>query len=286
MDFVIESFRADWLLLLSYTPRLLYALVLLIVFLGAGRFAARLVSGISGRSDFFHGNERFIGQGISWLAGSVGVLLALGVLGFHGVAASMLATGGVAAIVLGFAFREIGENFLAGFFLTFSRPFELGDLIRTGELTGVVRAIEMRHVHIRAADACDVFVPSAQIFREPLFNYTRDGLRRFGLTVGLSYQDAPGGIRALLEETARGVVDVTSKPPPLATVREFSAQYVLYELFFWIDASTSRRELVPICEDVKAKCWLALRDAGLTFSADVTMSLDVQNVPELVVAAS
>ena len=69
MDFVIESFRADWLLFLSYTPRLLYALMLLIVFLGAGRFAARLVSGISGRSDLFRGNERFIGQGISWVTG-------------------------------------------------------------------------------------------------------------------------------------------------------------------------------------------------------------------------
>jgi len=41
----------------------------------------------------------------------------------------LLATGGVVAIVLGFAFREIGENLLAGIFLNFSRPFEVGDLV-------------------------------------------------------------------------------------------------------------------------------------------------------------
>jgi small-conductance mechanosensitive channel len=60
--------------------------------------------------------------------------VALNILGLERVAVSVLAGGGVTAVVLGFAFREIGENFLAGIFLAFSSPFKTGDLIRTEDI--------------------------------------------------------------------------------------------------------------------------------------------------------
>ena len=184
MDFVVESLSADWQSFLRFAPRLLYAAALLVAFLIAAKIAGMSTARLLEGSARLRTNKQFLRHLVSWLVGSVGILFALGIMGFEGVAASLLATGGVAAIILGFAFREIGENFLAGFFLTFSRPFEIGDLIKTGDLTGNVRSIELRYVHIRTFDAADVFVPSAQIFREPLYNYTRDGLRRPSFTVG------------------------------------------------------------------------------------------------------
>jgi len=59
----------------------------------------------------------------------LGVLIGLNILGFYGLVTSILASGGITAVVLGFAFKDIGENFLAGFFMAFSRPFRTGDLI-------------------------------------------------------------------------------------------------------------------------------------------------------------
>ena len=212
MEFVVESLRTDWEAFLRFAPRLFYALVLLVIFLVAARFAGRLAANVFHRSVRMRSNERFLRHVVTWSISSIGILLALGLMGFQGVAASLLATGGVVAIVLGFAFREIGENFLAGFFLTFSRPFELGDIIKTGDLTGTVRSIELRYVHIRTFDACDVFVPSAQMFREPLYNYTRDGLRRPSFTVGVAYNDDPEEVIVLLEKAAGGVTGVLPDP--------------------------------------------------------------------------
>lgn len=286
MEYVLESIRADWQALLGFAPRFVYGLALLIIFLLAARYGGRLVANILERSAQLRANANFLQNLVTWSIGSLGVLLSLGLMGFTGLAASLLATGGVVAIVLGFAFREIGENFLAGFFLTFSRPFELDDLIKTGDLTGNVRSIELRYVHIRTFDACDVFVPSAQIFREPLYNYTRDGLRRPSFTVGIAYHDDPAQVITLLEQTARGTDDVIAEPPPYVTIQEFTAPYIVYELFFFIDLNSGKRSYNEISNECMVNCWRALRDAGMTFSTDVRNGIEIFSAPDLKVDLS
>lgn len=281
MDYLIESLSADWESFLRFAPKLFYAGIVLVVALFIARLAGRSIVRVLERSARLRANKEFLRHLITWLIGSAGILLALGIMGFKGIAASLLATGGVAAIVFGFAFREIGENFLAGFFLTFSRPFELDDLVQTGDLTGNVKSIELRYVHIRTLDACDVFVPSAQIFREPLHNYTRDGLRRPSFTVGVAYHDDPDAVIALLDKAVREVADVLESPEPFITINEFASQYVEYEVFFWLDVHNNPRGFVGTNNDVRVSCWRALRDAGMTFSTDVTAGIDIQSVPSL-----
>ena len=283
MEFIIESLRADWQTFLSFSPRLIYATIVLIIFLLLARILSKLVGRIMHRSQRLQTQERYVQRLVLWAIRLVGVLFALSVMGFKGLAASMLATGGVVAIVLGFAFREIGENLLAGIFLNFSRPFEVGDLIKSGDLTGTVRAIDVRSVHIRTADACDVFVPSAQIFREELYNYTRDGLRRPNFRIGVDYHDAPEAVVSLLQSTIRDVDDVLPEPRAFVTIKEFADSWVVYEVFFWVDINTSQRDLVGVTNDVMTQCWRVLRDAGMTFSTDVTSALEIKSAPPLTV---
>jgi len=281
MDFITESLRVDWQTFLSYSPRLIYATIVLIIFFLAARILSNLVARIMHRSERLQTQERYVRRLVMWAIRLLGVLFALSVMGFKGLAASMLATGGVAAIVLGFAFREIGENLLAGIFLNFSRPFELGDLIKSGDLTGSVRAIDVRSVHIRTADACDVFVPSAQIFREELYNYTRDGLRRPSFCIGVAYHDEPEAVISLLQNTIRKVEDVLPEPRAFISIKQFADSWIVYEVFFWVDVNTANRGLVDITNDVMIQCWRVLRDAGMTFSTDVTTALEIMSIPPL-----
>ena len=281
MDYITETLRADWQAFLAFSPRLLYAALLLGGFWVAGGLAGRLVARVLERSQRLRPNTHFVRRITNWALRVAGLLLALGVMGFQGVAASLLATGGVLAIVLGFAFREIGENLLAGLFLTFSRPFEIGDLVRTGDLTGTVRAMDIRSTHLRTADACDVFVPNAEIFREKLYNYTRDGLRRPGFTVGVAYHDEPEKVLQLLESAARNVPEVLAEPAAFACVKEFADSHIVYEVFFWMDTRNSKRSVDALATDVKVSCCRALSEAGMTFSTDVSASLDIRSVPPL-----
>ena len=281
MEFITEGLRADWQAFLSFSPRLIYAVIVLIIFFLAARIVSNLVARIMHRSERLRTQERYVKRLVLWTIRLLGVLFELSVMGFKGLAASMLATGGVVAIVLGFAFREIGENLLAGIFLNFSRPFEVGDLIKSGDLTGTVRAIDVRSVHIRTADACDVFVPSAQIFREELYNYTRDGLRRPNFCIGVAYHDEPEAVVTLLQDTVRQVEDVLPEPQAFVSVKEFADGWIVYEVFFWVDVNTSRRGLVGITNDVMIQCWRVLGEAGMTFSTDVTSALEIKSAPPI-----
>lgn len=282
MEFITESLKADWQTFLSFSPRLMYAGIVLLIFLLAAGVVSKLVGRIMQRSQRLQNQERYVRRLVMWAIRLLGVLFALSVMGFKGVAASMLATGGVVAIVLGFAFREIGENLLAGIFLNFSRPFEVGDLIKSGDLTGTVRAIDVRSVHIRTFDACDVFVPSAQIFREELYNYTRDGLRRPNFCIGVAYHDEPEAVVSLLQDTIRKVEDVLPEPRAFVSIKEFADGWIVYQVFFWVDITSSRRDLVSVTNDVMIQCWRVLRDAGMTFSTDVTSALEIKSAPPLI----
>ncbi len=277
MDFIRESLYADWQAFLSFSPRLLYAAALLILFAIVARIVRFVLGKVLARSDHLKPLTRFLSRLVTWAITIIGLLLALGVMGFTGIAASLLATGGVVAIVLGFAFREIGENLFAGIFLAFSRPFEIGDLVKTGDLTGTVKAIDIRSVHIRTYDASDVFVPSSQIFSQELFNYTRDGLRRPSFSIGIDYQDEPEQVVALLEQTVRAVDNVADEPRAFVTIDEFAASFVVYKVYFWLDITQSSRDLTEVSNDVKIACWRALKDAGMTFSTDVSTAIELRN---------
>lgn len=207
----------------------------------------------------------------------VGVVLGLQILGLTAVATSLLATGGLLAVILGFAFREIGENLLAGLFLGVSRSFDVGDLIESSGHIGKVREIDLRQVWIRSSDGRDIFIPSAQIFRNVLVNYTRDGLRRGDFVVGVDYSDDIPRARELLLACTRAVSDVLDEPEPSVRISEFEASYCEIQIFFWIDTEVGPG-LSEVRSDVMSACLRVLRDEGYTLSSDVSTAVAVTQV--------
>jgi small-conductance mechanosensitive channel len=125
-----------------------------------------------------------------------------------------------------------------------------------------------------------VFVPNAQIFREKLYNYTRDGLRRPSFTLGIAYHDKPEAVIKLLETTIRAVPQVLKQPQPYVSISEFAANFIVYEVLFWMDTHISTRDIVALSNDVKIACWRALSEAGMTFSTDVTTNLEIKSMPD------
>jgi small-conductance mechanosensitive channel len=201
------------------------------------------------------------------------LIIALNILGLEKAAVSLLAGGGITAVVLGFAFREIGENFLAGFFLAFSRPFNIGDVIQSGDFTGEVKEVELRNTHIRTNDGRDIFIPSSQIFNQPLINYTKDGLRRPSFVVGIDYGNDSMKAVKLLFDTTKNVDGVLQNPPPGVFISELTSLYVKLEVFFWLDVFKKGTDFLKIQTEVMDKCRTVLLDNGFTLSSDTTANL-------------
>ena len=274
MDRILDLLASAMDPLLGLLPQILAAGLALLVFVVLGRAVALAANRVAARGERADRYASITRRVIRWTFGLVGLVMALQILGLTAVATSLLATGGLVAVILGFAFREIGENLLAGLFLGLSRSFEVGDLIESSGHTGRVRNIELRHVHLRSADGRDIFVPSAQIFRNVLVNFTRDGLRRGEFVVGIDYRDSLEKARAVLQETAEGVPHVLSKPPVAVTVAGFTPNYVELTVHFWVDTSRGPG-LLQIRSAVMQACLETLIEGGFTLSAEVSSAVSL-----------
>ena len=278
MNSVWESISNDIIHLAEQAPLLIYALLTLLIFVLIGRLVSLLVKKGLEKGEFSTAYQSFFIKITRWVFYLFGFVFALNTLGFHTLSNSILAGSGVTAVVLGFAFRDIGENILAGFFLAFSRPFSIGDLIRSEGLEGRVRNVELRHTHIRTAEGCDIFIPSAQIFSKPLHNFTRDGLRRAGFVIGLDYEDniekALISLRKALDETH----SILRKPAHTVSILNFTSNYVELQINFWINASDQEGTLSKTRTEIMEKCREKLLQEGFTFSSSVTTALEMDRI--------
>jgi small-conductance mechanosensitive channel len=274
-----ESFELQIQRLIDSAPQILAAIAVIILLMIAGRMVSNGVGKVLGiRRSKAIKQSRLIKRLIRWGFNLLGIVIALNLVGLTQVAASFLAAGGVMAVVLGFAFREIGENLLAGFFLSFSRSFDVGDLIESNGIRGVVKRIEIRDVHIRTADGCDIFIPSATIYKNPLHNFTRDGLRRGNFTVGIDYGDDLQKARKLLLKTVGGNTNTLDQPAANIQISGFTPNHVELEVLFWINTFAGEVELPEARSQIMNECHKILAKNDFTFSSSVTTALEMPTI--------
>lgn len=278
MNEIAESLQEEIQLIGEKAPQFIYAFIVLLCFIIIGRMISAIVRKTIRRSALSDTYLSYFTNIISWSFGLVGIIVSLNILGLQYISASLLAGGGITAIVLGFAFRGIGENILAGLFLAFSRPFSIGDLIRSEGLEGLVKGVELRYTHIRTFDGCDIFIPSAQIFNSPLYNYTRDGLRRVDFTVGIDYGDDIREALEVLQETTERIDGILPDPKPAIHIQGFTANYVELRVFFWINTFDKNTSLLNIKTETMEMCRNALISNGFTFSSEVRTAIDLDTL--------
>ena len=274
----MENIHLDFDAILAFAPRLIFALAMIVVMwlIGKAIGAAlqRLAQGQ--RSNL---NTLFITKRvISWILIIAGLILAMQILGMTAIATSLLATGGFLAIILGFAFKEIGENLLAGLFLTFSRSFDVGDYIENNGLRGIVKGINLRDVQIRTADGCDIFIPCVAFFRYPLHNYTRDGLRRSSFRIGVDYGDDLDKAHKLLLQVVNSLPKILSDPRPSVDLSSFSSQTVEFDVYFWVDTFDKNTDIFALRSHIMHECHRILDEHGYTFNAEVSTAVTLSPV--------
>jgi small-conductance mechanosensitive channel len=280
MEILYNRFEELFEQFLEKLPELLFALVVIVLFHFLARGGQKVYKNILDKTPLTSSNVNFFGKLIYGLIFLVGILVALNILGLSGIAASILASGGITAVILGFAFKDIGENFLAGFFMAFSRPFTNGDLIETENIVGRVQNIELRHTHIRMADGCDVFVPSSQLLAKPLYNYTRDGLRRGSFTIGIDYRDDATNACQILLEVIKQNEHAIDHPEPMVQTTGFTPNFVELTGYFWIKVDVSKQEifLANITSELMDQARTALVESDFTFSSEVSTAVDMSDL--------
>ncbi|SFR62614.1 Small-conductance mechanosensitive channel [Marinobacter daqiaonensis] len=165
----------------------------------------------------------------------IGILLALEILDATALVGAMLGVAGVAGIAVGFAFRNIVENYLAGVLLSARNPFNIGDNVQMGELAGSVVRLTSRDTVLMTAEGNHLRIPNSMIMTSPLTNFTRNPLRQFDFPVNIAANLDPADARRLGTATLRGMKGVLSDPGPLGVVNSLGEGTVQLRFFGWID---------------------------------------------------
>jgi len=286
MDALIAILTEEALQAARFVPRVFVALLVLVATWLVSRWAGHVLLQILERSQLSKTHRRFTLQVFRGAILVLGASGALQVVGLQGLAAGLLASGGVTAVVLGFAFREIGENFLAGVLLGIDRGFDVGDLIRVGDFEGEVTAIDLRTTQIRTPDGRDVFVPNSQLVNGAVVNFTVDGLRRPSFRVGIDYaNDARRAIELIVDAVSQ-VDDVQAEPPPRALLAELADGWVTLEVSVWVDTFKADAGVMRVRSDCMEATRATLLAHGFTVSSETTTNVDLQAKGALPVAVS
>jgi small-conductance mechanosensitive channel len=139
----------------------------------------------------------------------LGVAIALSNFdGVNQVARSLLASGAIAAAILGCAARQTLANFVAGVMLAATQPIRVGDYVHVEDQYGVVDDIRLTYTYLRTLGGQTVVIPNEKLASGILRNDTL-GATTVGIEVSVwlgPEADAGRALRALQEETG---LDVT-----------------------------------------------------------------------------
>jgi small conductance mechanosensitive channel len=164
-----------------------------------------------------------------------GLYLVLRIAGLTQLAFTVVGGTGLIGLVLGIAFRDITENFLASLFLSLQQPFREGDLIEVASVTGYVQRLTSRTTVLMTLDGNQVQVPNSTVFKSTIRNFTSNPNRRDDFIVGIGYDDSiPRAQEVALKVLAEHPA-VLKEPEPWVLVENLGPSTVNLRVYFWLD---------------------------------------------------
>jgi small-conductance mechanosensitive channel len=179
--------------------------------------------------------REFLRQIIRTAVFLVGLLMALDILGATPFVTAVLGTAGVAGLAVGFAFRDIMENYLAGILMSARQPFGQNDLVKIGANEGKIVRLTARELVLLTLDGNQVRIPNATVFKSEVYNYSRNPLRRFDFGVGIGTEEDLRRVQRLGFETLRGMESVLADPAPFSLITSLGDSNVLVRFFAWVN---------------------------------------------------
>lgn len=234
-NILLSIFDKSLLFLANLGPKILAGIVLLIIIFYLKKFVDHIVIEILKKSKLVKSYKSLYLKLSKILYIFISLIAFFSVLGLKSIVAGIFAGGGITTIVLGFAFREIGENFIAGLLLTFSKPFEVGDVIESSGFSGTVEAIEVRSTLIKSFDGKFIYIPSSQIYKNALINYSKNGSRRFSFKINLDYSCDIEKACLLIEGELQKIKGILQDPGCDAIIDVLDPNFVKIDARFWVD---------------------------------------------------
>jgi small conductance mechanosensitive channel len=220
---------------IRHSPMLLMSLVLLIATLVLAKYAARGSRALLEPRVSSKLLRDVVSRAMAIPVFLLGLYFVLSVSGLTGLAVTVIGSTGLMGLVLGFAFRDIVENFLASVLISMNRPFATGDHIEVSGHSGFVQSVNTRSTLLMTLEGNHVQIPNATIYKSTIINFTANPKARFDFLIGIGYEDSI----TYAQKIALGVLQehsaVIDDPEPMILVEQLGASTVNIRVYFWVD---------------------------------------------------
>lgn len=244
-----KTLRSIWADFLNYLPFIIAGVVVLLVVVLFERIAIRVLHRSLSTSKLRGSLKQLIERMVSISLWGLGLLLTAMVV-FPGLTPTRaLGALGVVSIAVGFAFRDIFENFFAGFLILWQFPFEQGDYIECQGITGKVVDVTVRMTIIRTMDDELIIMPNATIFKNPLNVLTYERTRRVKLMTGIAYGEDVATTVQVIKDALKKCRTIDAAKPVQVFPHGFGSSSIDIEVAWWtgskpLDVRRSRGEVV------------------------------------------
>ncbi|MDJ0938411.1 MAG: mechanosensitive ion channel [Woeseiaceae bacterium] len=240
---VVRGLLADWSASVydaartqgpKFALRVLIFVLIVFVSIRLGRLAKRLATRAltSSRVRMSHLLKRMIVSTISNIVLFLGLLIGLSQLGIS--LGPLLAGLGIVGFIIGFALQDSLSNFASGLMILLYRPFDVGDFVEAGGVSGRVDAMSLVNTTFKTLDNQVLVVPNNKIWQDVIVNLTAQRTRRVDLMFSIAYGDDIDKAKQILADVAREYPAILDDPPPNIRVHELGESSVNLILRPWV----------------------------------------------------
>ncbi|MBW4518693.1 MAG: mechanosensitive ion channel family protein [Scytolyngbya sp. HA4215-MV1] len=215
-------------------PNMLLALLVFAIFF----FIARTIKKIVKKLTRDRRQARNLGMVLGRLAQGttilVGLFIALSIVIPSLKASDLVQLLGISGVAIGFAFRDILQNFLAGILILLTEPFQIDDQIVFKDFEGTVENIQTRATTIKTYDGRRIVIPNSELFTNSVTVNTAFENRRLQYDIGIGYGDDINEARRFILEAIHETEGVLETPAPDAIVVELAGSTVNIRARWWV----------------------------------------------------
>ncbi len=267
-----SALQTQWNELIAQVPSIIVAILIVVL----GFLISNLITKLFRRTVSSRTKDplmtNFLSKTVKYGLIILVVIFALKVAGLGYIATGFLTAAGASAVIIGFAFKDVGENFISGVILSFNRPFNINDTVLIDDIFGKVKAMEFRYSKLKTFDGRDVYIPNSDIIKKPVYNYTEDGFYRLDFVVGVDYDDDIDVAKDVIINAVTstpGVID-TESHQCFVTVDSLGVSTVNLKIIFWTKTLEYKRGAVEVKSDVIRNVKNIITKNGLNMPADIT----------------
>jgi len=186
------------------------------------------------------------------------IIASLDMLGLN--TTSLIAMLGAAGLAVGLALQGSLQNFASGVLLIIFRPFQVGNYIDAGGISGTVEKITIFNTIMLTPDNREIIVPNGSIYGGTITNYSARATRRVDMVFGISYSDDIKKARDILMETLEADERVLKDPAPNVALSELANSSVNFVVRPWVNSG----DYWDVKWDMNKKIKLALDANGIS----------------------